>query len=152
MENDNNNSDETGFSLDPEDMEKMWNHPIVSKEWSKSGEKQGKVRFSHDAENRPYLSRVELRAITEIILSKHFSTRGVKPTVLCALAEIVSMRFVNGVGPRPGITGIDYPIACWLYKYGKDPTVCCSGLSCRAKERKPSGDRDEFKRIEGHGK
>ncbi|CAL5443495.1 unnamed protein product [Camellia sinensis] len=26
----------------PEDMEKMWNHPIVSKEWSKSGEKQGK--------------------------------------------------------------------------------------------------------------
>ncbi|KAF5947058.1 hypothetical protein HYC85_017286 [Camellia sinensis] len=42
-------------------MEKMWNHPIVSKEWSKSGEKQGKVRFSHDAENRPYLSRLELR-------------------------------------------------------------------------------------------
>ncbi|GMP92099.1 hypothetical protein CsSME_00042471 [Camellia sinensis var. sinensis] len=26
------------------------------------------------------------------------------------------MRFVNGVGPRPGIMGIDYPIACWLYK------------------------------------
>ncbi|CAL5402420.1 unnamed protein product [Camellia sinensis] len=100
----------------PEDMEEMWNRPIVSKEWSKSGEKQGKVRFSHDAENRPYLSRVELRAITEIILSKHFSTRGVKPTVLCALAEIVSMRFVNGVGPRPGIMGIDYPTACWLYK------------------------------------
>ncbi|THG19456.1 hypothetical protein TEA_026339 [Camellia sinensis var. sinensis] len=82
----------------PEDMEEMSNHPIVSKEWSKSREKQGKVRFSHDAENRPYLSRVELR------------------TVLCALAEIVSMRFVNGVGPRPGIMGIDYPTACWLYK------------------------------------
>ncbi|KAI8012132.1 hypothetical protein LOK49_LG06G03155 [Camellia lanceoleosa] len=75
-------------------MEKMWNHPIVSKQSSKSGEKQGKVRFSHDAENRPYLSRVELR------------------TVLCALAEIVSMRFVNGVGPRSGIMGIDYPTAC----------------------------------------
>ncbi|KAF5934790.1 hypothetical protein HYC85_025919 [Camellia sinensis] len=63
----------------PEDMEKMWNHPIVSKEWNKSGEKQGK-------------------------------------TILCALAEIVSMRFVNGVGPCLGILGIDYPTACWLYK------------------------------------
>ncbi|THG02080.1 hypothetical protein TEA_025801 [Camellia sinensis var. sinensis] len=50
----------------PEDMEKMWNHPI---------------------------------------------------TILCALAEIVSMRFVNGVGPCLGIMGIDYPTACWLYKY-----------------------------------
>lgn len=39
----------------------MWNHPHVNKEWSKSGEKRGKVRFSHDAEERPYISRVELR-------------------------------------------------------------------------------------------
>lgn len=44
-----------------EDMEEMWNHPDVNKEWSKSGEKRGKVRFSHDAEKRPYISRVELR-------------------------------------------------------------------------------------------
>ncbi|KAL6998873.1 hypothetical protein U1Q18_000040 [Sarracenia purpurea var. burkii] len=100
----------------PEDIEEMWNHPNVSKEWSKSGEKRGKVRFSHDTETRPYLSRIELRAVAEIILSKHFNTRRVKPTALCALSEIVSMRFVNGVGPRPGIMGIDYPTACWLYK------------------------------------
>lgn len=38
-------------------------------------------------------------------------------TVLCALAEVVNMRFVNGVGPRPGIMGIDYPTAFWLYMY-----------------------------------
>lgn len=44
-----------------EDMEEMWNHPDINKEWSKSGEKRGKVRFSHDAEKRPYVSRVELR-------------------------------------------------------------------------------------------
>lgn len=44
-----------------EDMEEMWNHPSVSKEWSKSGEKRGHVRFSHDTEKKPYLSRVELR-------------------------------------------------------------------------------------------
>ncbi|CAI9784031.1 unnamed protein product [Fraxinus pennsylvanica] len=37
-------------------------------------------------------------------------------TVLCAIAEIVSMRFVNGVGQRTGLMGIDYPTACWLYK------------------------------------
>lgn len=37
-------------------------------------------------------------------------------TVLCAIAEIVSMRFVNGVGQRTGLMGIDYPTARWLYK------------------------------------
>lgn len=42
-------------------MEEMWKNPSVSKEWIKSGEKRGKVRFSHDAEKRPYLSRVEVR-------------------------------------------------------------------------------------------
>ncbi|KAL3508246.1 hypothetical protein ACH5RR_027647 [Cinchona calisaya] len=101
-----------------EDMEDMWNHPNVSKEWTKSAEKRGEVRFSHDAEKRPYLSRVELKAVSEIILSKHFSTRRVKPTVLCAIAEIVSMRFVNRVGQHTGLMGIDYPTARWLYKDG----------------------------------
>ncbi|XP_047335294.1 uncharacterized protein LOC124938821 [Impatiens glandulifera] len=100
----------------PEDMLEMWNSPSVSKEWNKSGNKRDKVHFSRDDKKRPYLSRVELRAVAEIILSKHFSTRGVKPTILCAIAEIVSMRFLNGVGPRPGIMGVDYPTACWLYK------------------------------------
>lgn len=100
----------------PEDMDEMWNHPDVLKEWSKCGEIRGKVLFSHDKEKRPYLSRVEVKAVAEIILSKHFSTRQVKPTILCALAEIVSMRFVNGVGARTGIMGIDYPTAMWLYR------------------------------------
>ncbi|KAL2475874.1 Transglycosylase SLT domain 1 [Abeliophyllum distichum] len=100
----------------PEDMEEMWNNPNVSKEWTKSGEKRGKVRLSHDIEKRPYLSRTEQRAVAEIILAKHFSTIGLKPTVLCAIAEIVSMRFVNGVGQRTGLMGIDYPTARWLYK------------------------------------
>ncbi|CAI9088039.1 OLC1v1022268C1 [Oldenlandia corymbosa var. corymbosa] len=99
-----------------EDMEEMWNNASVSKEWTKSGEKKGKVRFSHDVEKRPYLSRVELRGVSEIILAKHFSTRRVKPAVLCALSEMVSMRFVDGVGQRVGLMGIDYPTARWLYK------------------------------------
>ncbi|XAR56920.1 hypothetical protein NMG60_11037577 [Bertholletia excelsa] len=100
----------------PEDMEDMWNHPHVTKEWTKSGEKRGGVRFSLDAEKKPYLSRIELKAVAEMIVSKHFITKGIKPTTLCALTEIVSLRFVNGVGPRPGLMGIDYPTACWLYE------------------------------------
>lgn len=99
----------------PEAMEELWNHPEVLKEWTRSGERRGKVRFSHDDMKRPYLSRVEMKAVAEIILSKHFSTKAVKPTVLCALAEVVSLRFINGVGPRLGIMGIDYSTAFWLY-------------------------------------
>lgn len=47
--------------VSPEDMEEMWNNQIISKEWTKSGEKRGKVRISHDTDKRPYLSRAELR-------------------------------------------------------------------------------------------
>lgn len=100
----------------PEDMLDMWNHPEVSKEWTKTGEKQGKVRFSQDDKKRPYLSRLELKALAEIILIKHFSTKPLKVSVVCALAEVISMRFLNGIGPRPGIMGIDYSTAVWLYR------------------------------------
>lgn len=86
-----------------EDMEDMWNLPEVAKEWNKSGEKRGKVRFPHDDEKRPYLSPAELRvtklrdifyeyicnyltmdfiylcqAVAEIILFKHFASKRVK--------------------------------------------------------------------------
>lgn len=100
----------------PKDMEAMWNHPTVSKEWTKVGGKKGSVKFAYDSEKRPYLSRIELRAVADIVLSRYFSKKPVIPAILCALSEIVSMRFVQGVGPRPGILGIDFPTACWLYK------------------------------------
>lgn len=45
----------------PEDMEAMWNHPVVRKVWIKSKETHGKVRFSNDEKKRPYLSRVEMK-------------------------------------------------------------------------------------------
>lgn len=41
----------------------------------------------------------------------------VAQSVLCALAEIISMRFLSGIGPRPGIMGIEYSTAVWLYRY-----------------------------------
>ncbi|XP_039055732.1 uncharacterized protein LOC120198455 [Hibiscus syriacus] len=98
-----------------EDMELMWNHLDVFKEWTKSKEIRGNVRFSCDREKRPYLSRVELRAIAEIIVSKYFSTRGINPAVLCALADIVSNRFIDGNESSTGLMGIDYSTAFWLY-------------------------------------
>ncbi|THU48512.1 hypothetical protein C4D60_Mb09t27040 [Musa balbisiana] len=99
-----------------EDMEELWRHPEVLKEWTRSGERRGRVRFSHDSEKRPYLSRVEVKAVAELIISRYFSKRGIKPTALAALAEVCSMRFVNGVRARTGLMGIDYPTAAWLYK------------------------------------
>ncbi|WVZ77725.1 hypothetical protein U9M48_025556 [Paspalum notatum var. saurae] len=96
------------------DMDAMWKHPDVFKEWIKSGERRGNVRFSHDAKNRPYLSRVEVKAVAEIIIARHLSTRGLKPEALAALAEVCSMRFVHGVSTRTGLMGIDYPTAAWL--------------------------------------
>ncbi|XP_044953893.1 uncharacterized protein LOC123404044 isoform X2 [Hordeum vulgare subsp. vulgare] len=99
-----------------QDMDGMWSQPDVSKEWTNSGERRGNVRFSHDAKKRPYLSRVEVKAVAEIIISRHFSSRGVKPKALAALAEVCSMRFVHGVRSRTGLMGIDYPTAAWLYR------------------------------------
>lgn len=58
----------------PEDMEEMWNNPNVLKEWTKSGEKKGNVRFSHDLKKRPYVSRVELKVKINKILVHHKNT------------------------------------------------------------------------------
>ncbi|KAK2630739.1 hypothetical protein QOZ80_2AG0102960 [Eleusine coracana subsp. coracana] len=96
------------------DMDAMWKHPDVVKEWTRSGERRGNVRFSQDAKKRPYLSRVEVKAVAEITISRHLSSRGVKPEALAALAEVCSMRFVHGVSTRTGLMGIDYPTAAWL--------------------------------------
>lgn len=55
----------------PEDMEEMWNNPHVLKEWNKSGEKKGNVRFSHDLKKRLYVSRVELKVKINKIFMHH---------------------------------------------------------------------------------
>ncbi|PNX89316.1 hypothetical protein L195_g045435, partial [Trifolium pratense] len=96
-------------------MEAMWNHPAVRKAWTKSKEKPGKVRFSQDEKKRPYLTRVEMKAVADIILLKHLSSTKVKSTVICAIGEVISMRYVHGLGPRTGIMGIDYSTAYWLH-------------------------------------
>ena len=66
--------EETGFvyiywdsKASLEDMQEMWSHSEVAEEWTNSGEKRGKVRFSHDQNKRPYLSRVEMK----VEINKH---------------------------------------------------------------------------------
>ena len=34
--------------------------------------------------------------------------------LVCAVADTVSMRFVNGTGKKVGILGVDYKTAAWL--------------------------------------
>ncbi|MBA0874253.1 hypothetical protein Goshw_014166, partial [Gossypium schwendimanii] len=101
--------------VSPEDMREMWNNPEICNEWNKSNQKRGKVLFTLDSEKNPCLSRLELKAVAEIIVNNYFSTMGIKPTVLCALAEMVSMRNVDGTEERTGLMGIDYSTAFRLY-------------------------------------
>ncbi|MED6199839.1 hypothetical protein PIB30_079637 [Stylosanthes scabra] len=98
-----------------ENMEDMWNHPEVRKEWIKSKEEPGKVHMARDERSRPYLSRVELKGVADIILIKYLQAKKMKSVLLCALSEVVSMRLLHGVGERPGIMGISYSTAYWIY-------------------------------------
>lgn len=49
--------------ISPEDLDAMWRHPEVKKEWTASREKKGEVRFARDAELRPYLTTTEVKVI-----------------------------------------------------------------------------------------
>ncbi|KAE8706373.1 Glyceraldehyde-3-phosphate dehydrogenase of plastid 2 isoform 1 [Hibiscus syriacus] len=61
--------------VDPEDLEAMWNRPAVRKEWTDVGETQGqKVHLSRDPDGQPYLTQTEMRAVAEIVTSRHFDT------------------------------------------------------------------------------
>ncbi|KAG0469985.1 hypothetical protein HPP92_016685 [Vanilla planifolia] len=97
-------------------MDELWKNPVVLNEWTKSGEQRGRVRFSQDSEKRSYLSRVEVKAIAEIIISRYFKERGFLAKCLAALAETCSLRFINGLCSRTGLMGIDYPTAFWIYR------------------------------------
>lgn len=99
-----------------EDMEDMWKNPYVLKEWTRSSKKHGRVHFLWDDQKRPYLTRVEVKAVAQIIVQRYFSTRGIEAASLAALSEVSSMRYVNGQRSRTGLMGIDFPTAAWLYR------------------------------------
>lgn len=61
--------------VSPEHMEELWKNPNVFQEWTKSGERRGKVRFSIDAEKKPYLSRVEVKVILSLFKGYFFLHR-----------------------------------------------------------------------------
>ncbi|XP_020586367.1 uncharacterized protein LOC110028733 isoform X2 [Phalaenopsis equestris] len=103
------------LTVSEKDMDEIWKHSQVNKEWTKSGERRGRVRFSQDSEGRSYLSQVEVKAVAEIIVSRYFKER-LQPSTLAAIAEIRSLRFVNGLHSHTGLMGIDYPTAFWMYR------------------------------------
>ncbi|XP_024543450.1 uncharacterized protein LOC9661703 [Selaginella moellendorffii] len=98
-----------------QDMAEMWRQPDVKKEWTKAGEKPGKVRFSRDTQMRPFVTRTELKAIAGIIVSRYFTDRGISPAMLCTLADISSKRLLFGLESPTGLMQTPYTTALWLY-------------------------------------
>lgn len=48
--------------VDVEDMEAMWNHPAVRKEWLQAGEERGmKVHMSRNFDGKPYVTQTEMK-------------------------------------------------------------------------------------------
>ncbi|XP_027343818.1 uncharacterized protein LOC113856267 [Abrus precatorius] len=78
--------------VDPQDLEAMWNVPEVSAEWLKAGEERcRKVHLSRDPDGQPYLTQTEMRAVADIVISRHFPSE-IDPGMICAIAEIGSDR------------------------------------------------------------
>lgn len=82
--------------VDEADMAAMWGRAEIRKQWTAAGERPGgRVRFSRDAQMRPFLTKLETMAVAELTVDRHF--RGeVKPSLLVALAEITSKRLLHG--------------------------------------------------------
>ncbi|KAH7430816.1 hypothetical protein KP509_08G016300 [Ceratopteris richardii] len=96
-----------------DEMESLWRNETVKTEWLKSGETVGKVRFARDAEMRPYLTRIELKAVAEMVINRHFEG-GLNPDMLCAVAEVCSRRLLYGWDSTNGILNLSLHTALWL--------------------------------------
>ncbi|MCO5553995.1 hypothetical protein L7F22_007521 [Adiantum nelumboides] len=81
----------------PEDMDILWKQEGIKREWLKSGEQIGKVRFARDSELRPYLTRTELKEM------------------LCAMTEVCSRRLLYGVESTNGLLNLSLSTALWLH-------------------------------------
>ncbi|BBN19609.1 hypothetical protein MPTK1_8g12060 [Marchantia polymorpha subsp. ruderalis] len=76
---------------DPEDIQALWAHQAVNKEWTAAGEKPGqKVHMSRTFEGPACITETEMRAIAEIIIGRFFTK--IDPAMICAIAEIESAR------------------------------------------------------------
>lgn len=99
----------------PEDMDTLWRHEGVKREWLKSGEQVGKVRFARDSELRPYLTRTELKAVAEAVLSQHFKGGNLNQEMLCGMTEICSRRLLYGLESTKGLLNLSLSTALWLH-------------------------------------
>ncbi|GAQ78254.1 hypothetical protein KFL_000100200 [Klebsormidium nitens] len=91
----------------------MWAREDIRTEWTAAGEKPGRrVRFSRDAQKRPFLTAREVTAVAEITVQRHF--RGeIDPSVLAALAEVSSKRLLYG-RQGTGLMETELETVLWL--------------------------------------
>lgn len=114
------------------DMAAMWAREDIRTEWAAAGEKPGRrVRFSRDAQKRPFLTAREVTAVTELTVERHF--RGeVDPSVLAALAEITSKRLLYG-RQGTGLMETELETVLWLAscspRYAMYPAASLADLS-----------------------
>ncbi|KAF4388989.1 hypothetical protein F8388_026718 [Cannabis sativa] len=109
--------------VDPLDMEAMWKIPEVNLEWLDAGETRGqKVHLSRDPDGQPYLTQTEMKAVVEIIVSRHFHLQ-VDPNMICAIAELESDRQPLSIrydkkskDTKLGIMQLFPKTAEWLYR------------------------------------
>lgn len=78
--------------IDAEDIEALWTDPEVSTKWLDAGEVKGeKIHLSRDPDGQPYLTQIEMRAVAEIVICRHFESQ-IDPDMICAIAELESDR------------------------------------------------------------
>eukprot|EP00850_Spirogloea_muscicola_P021884 SM000266S09829 [mRNA] locus=s266:33836:37055:+ [translate_table: standard] len=76
----------------PPDMSALWRNPGVAAEWAARGSGSGKkVPMARLPGGRPVVTTTEMRAVADIIISRHFAGR-VDPVSVCAIAEVESGR------------------------------------------------------------
>ncbi|RDX97705.1 hypothetical protein CR513_19497, partial [Mucuna pruriens] len=117
--------------VDPQDLEAMWNVPEVCAEWLKAGEDRcQKVHLSRDPDGQAYLTQTEMRAVTNIVISRHFQSE-IDPGMICAIAELESDRKLlvmnssyKSKEPTVGLMQLLPEIAEWLMRL----TTACSEL------------------------
>eukprot|EP00271_Cylindrocystis_brebissonii_P004095 TRINITY_DN15518_c0_g1_i1.p1 TRINITY_DN15518_c0_g1~~TRINITY_DN15518_c0_g1_i1.p1 ORF type:complete len:400 (+),score=34.25 TRINITY_DN15518_c0_g1_i1:601-1800(+) len=78
----------------PADMASMWSRADVSMEWRSRGVQRGGLVPFTVLYGQPILTKTELRAVAEIVLSRYFPgrRRPLDPAMVCAVGEVESSR------------------------------------------------------------
>eukprot|EP00246_Nothoceros_aenigmaticus_P017393 TRINITY_DN8466_c0_g1_i2.p1 TRINITY_DN8466_c0_g1~~TRINITY_DN8466_c0_g1_i2.p1 ORF type:complete len:416 (-),score=39.55 TRINITY_DN8466_c0_g1_i2:104-1351(-) len=122
---------------DAADVEALWAHPGVKAEWTRAGREPGhKVRVSRNPAGHHFVTQVEMRALADIIIGRHFGGSGLDSVMICAVADVESNRlplaYRYELGVKEASTGLMQTLqstAEWLAKdmgykaYGFDQSL-----------------------------